>query len=105
MCIIILVVTDSTTEFVKNHTSNKVLHITVLTSMVRAAIVFLDIFLIDKTNSSDPSASRANRFLNIRFNISAFYDELIDCNNLTDLPENATFICYKYTININLEKN
>ena len=62
-----------------------------LTSMVRAAIVFFCIFLIDVTNSSDPSASRANCFLNIRFNISAFYDEPIDCSNLTDLPENAIY--------------
>ena len=58
-----------------------------------AAIVFLDVFLIDITNSCDPFASRANCFLNTRFhNTSAFYDEPIDCNNLDNLPDNATGI-------------
>ena len=66
-----------------------------------AAIVFLDVFLIDVTNSCDPSASRANCFLNTGFfNISALYDEPIDCNNLEDLPNNATFICYRYTLDL-----
>ena len=66
-----------------------------------AAILFLDIFLIDITNSCDPSASKANCFLNTGFfNISALYDEPIDCNNLDDLPDNVTFICYRYTLDL-----
>ena len=66
-----------------------------------AAIVFLDIFLIDITNSCDPSVSKANCFLNAGFfNISALYDEPIDCNNLDDLPDNVTFICYRYTLDL-----
>ena len=66
-----------------------------------AAIVFLDVFLIDITNSCDPSASRAECFLNTGlFNISALYDEPIDCNNLDDLPHNVTFICYRYTLDL-----
>ena len=66
-----------------------------------AAIVFLDVFLIDVTNSCDPFASRANCFLNTGFfNFSALYDEPIDCNNLTNLPDKSTFICYKYTLNL-----
>ena len=67
--------------------------------MVSAAgIVFWDVFLIDITNSCDPSASRTQCFLsNTGFNLSA---EPIDCNNLEDIPDNATFICYKYTLNI-----
>ena len=69
--------------------------------LLGAAIVFLDVFLIEVTNSCDPSASRANCFLNIRFfNISALYDEPIDCNNLNNLPNNVTFICYRYTLNL-----
>ena len=62
-----------------------------------AGIVFWDVFLIDVTNSCDPSASRAHCFLNTGYNLS---DEPIDCNNLEDIPDNATFICYKYTLNI-----
>ena len=66
-----------------------------------AAIVFLDAFLIEVTNSCDPSASRANCFLNTGFfNISAFFDKPIDCNNLRDVPDNTTFICYRYTLNL-----
>ena len=62
-----------------------------------AGIVFWDVFLIDVTNSCDPSTSRAHCFLNTGFNVS---DEPIDCNNLEDLPDNATFICYKYILSI-----
>ena len=66
-----------------------------------AAMVFLDAFLIEVTNSCDPSASKANCFLNTElFNFSALYDEPIDCNNLIDLPDNTTFICYRYTLDL-----
>ena len=66
-----------------------------------AAIVFLDGFLIEVINSCDPHASRANCFLNTGFfNTSALYDEPIDCNNLLNLPDNATFICYRYTLKL-----
>ena len=51
----------------------------ILQMVCRAAIVFLDIFLIDITNSCDPSALRANCFLNTGFNIYAFYDKSIGC--------------------------
>ena len=76
------------------------LTICLLWMVCAAGIVFLDVFLIEVTNSCDPSASRANCFLNTGFNISALYDEPIDCNNLKVLPDNATFICYRYTLNI-----
>ena len=65
-----------------------------------AAIVFLDEFLIEVTNSCDPHAARADCFLNTGFfNIPAFYDEPINCN-LLNLPDNATFICYQYTLKL-----
>ena len=65
-----------------------------------AAIVFLDEFLIEITNSCDPHAARADCFLNTGFfNISALYDEPIDCN-LLNLLDNATFICYQYTLKL-----
>ena len=67
-----------------------------------ALIVFLDVLLIDVTNSCDPFASRTDCFLmNTGFvDLYHLYDELIDCNNLTSLSDNATFICYKYTLNL-----
>ena len=66
-----------------------------------AAIVFLDVFLIEVSNSCDPSASRANCFLNTGFfNISALYDKQLDCSNLNNLPDNTTYICYRYTLNL-----
>ena len=58
-----------------------------------STLLFLDIFLNDVTNSCDPSASRANCFLNTGFNIFASYNEpwLI---YQTMLPS----LCYRYTI-------
>ena len=80
-------------------THGLVLYITWL--LFGAAIVFLDVFLIEATNSCDPSASRANCFMNTGFfNISAFFDKAIDCNNLRDVPDNTTYICYRYTLNL-----
>ena len=66
-----------------------------------AAIVFLDKFLIKGTDSCDPSASKANCFLNTGFfNTSALYDEPIDCSNEGNLPGNVKFICYRYTLDL-----
>ena len=62
-----------------------VLYITWL--LFGAAVVFLDEFLIEVTNSCDPHTSIAHCFLNTGFfNISAFFDKPIDCNNLSDVP-------------------
>ena len=53
----------------------------------------MDKFLIELSNSCDSSAYRANCFLNTGFfNISASYDEPIDCNKLDELPDNTTYI-------------
>ena len=49
----------------------------ILWMVCTAAIVLLDIFLVDVTNSYDQSASRANHFLNTGFNIAAFYNKPI----------------------------
>ena len=66
-----------------------------------AFIVFLEVLLIDVTNSCDPSASRADCFLNTGvISLYNLYDEPIDCNNLTSLSDNVTFICYRYTLNL-----
>ena len=66
-----------------------------------ALIVFLDVLLIDVTNSCTPFASRTDCFLNTGFpDLYHLDDEPIDCNNLTSLSDKATFICYKYTLNI-----
>ena len=69
-----------------------------------ALIVFLDVLLIDVTNSCDPFALRTDCFLNTGFNnlnqLRHLYDEPIDCKNLTSLSDSATFICYKYTLNL-----
>ena len=99
-------VSETTTEFYgflieENSSMMYFLVWYILWILFGAAIVFLDVFLIEVTNSCDPFASRTNCFLNSGFsNHSAFYDEPIDCNKLTDLPDNATFICYRYTLDL-----
>ena len=61
-----------------------------------SSIVFIDVFLIDVTTSCNPTSSRTDCFLKNDFSNLSLSDEPIDCNNLEHLPDNATFICYKY---------
>ena len=100
-------VSETTTEFYgflieKNSFMTYFLVWYIVWTLCGAAIVFLDVLLIDVTNSCDPFASRTDCFLNNGFLYDLFnlYDEPIDCNNLTSLSDNATFICYKYTLNL-----
>ena len=66
-----------------------------------ALIVFLDVLLIEVTNSCNSSALGTDCFGNIGgFSLKSLYDEPIDCNNFTSLSNKATFICYKYTLNL-----
>lgn len=63
-----------------------------------ASIVFLDVFLIEITDSCDPGA-RVDCFLvNATFSVN---DEPIDCNNVSNLErQNVTFVCYEYVLSI-----
>ena len=99
-------VSETTTEFYgflieENSIMNYYLVWYIIWILFGAAIVFLDVLLIDVTSSCNPSASRTDCFLNTGLlDISNLYDEPIDCKNQTSLSDKVTFVCYKYTLNL-----